>query len=84
MSNDLKLTAYRIADIGDIVSQKLGEYNVHNASLVINLPSYEFSKVDEDLFYRNKVDDSIKYTPSDDNINISFDNVNIIIVKNKS
>lgn len=84
MSNDLKLTTYGIADIGDIVSQKLGEYNVHDASLVIKLPAYEFSKVDEDLFYRNKVDDSIKYAPSDDSINISFDNVKIVVIKNKS
>lgn len=84
MSNDLKLSTYGIADIGSVISNKLGEYNVHDASLVIKLSNDDFSKVDEDLFYRNKVDESVKYVPSDDCINVSFDNIDIVITKNKS
>ena len=54
---------------------------ITDSTLVIKLPSKEFKKVDEDLFYRNRQSDDEEYIPSDNDIDISFNNVKIIINK---
>ena len=78
---ELKLTSYNIADFGSTLSDKLYELGITDSTLVINLPSKEFKKVDEDLFYRNRQSDDEEYIPSDNDIDISFNNVKIIINK---
>lgn len=78
---ELKLTSYNIADLGSMLSDKLYELGITDSKLVINLPSKEFKKVDEDLFYRNRQSDDEEYIPSDNDIDISFNNVKIIINK---
>lgn len=78
---ELKLTSYNIADLGSTLSDKLYELGITDSTLVINLPSKEFKKVDEDLFYRNRQSDDEEYIPSDNDIDISFNNVKIIINK---
>ena len=80
---ELKLTSYNIADLGSMLSDKLYELGITDPTLVIKLPSKEFKKVDEDLFYRNRnrKSDDEEYIPSDNDIDISFNNVKIIINK---
>lgn len=78
---ELKLTSYNIADFGSMLSDKLYELGITDSTLVIKLPSKEFKKVDEDLFYRNRQSDDEEYIPSDNDIDISFNNVKIIINK---
>ena len=53
------------------------------ADLTIYLNDEEFGKVDEDLFYRNRKDENEEFIPSEGEIDITFEGVNMKI-KNKS
>ena len=69
---ELKLTSYNIADLGSMLSDKLYELGITDSTLVIKLPSKEFKKVDEDLFYRNRKSDDEEYIPSNPLKNIKL------------
>ena len=81
MESKFNLSSSKIEKIGVSLSNNLQEVGVRNASLVIRLSDKEFKKVDDDLFYRNKKSDDSEYVPSDDEILVSFDNVNVVIQK---
>lgn len=78
-----KLTAYNIHDIGEYLSNKLIEYNATSGNkLVINVSESDFSLIDEDLYYRmNKEAQSENFVPSEEVIEIKFDNLTIEIRK---
>lgn len=77
---DFKFGTASIFELGNIISSKLNEDGVTQQSeLYIYLNEDEFKKVDEDLFYRNRKDESQEFIPSEGEIDINFDNVNIII-----
>ena len=79
---DFKFGTASIFELGNIISSKLNEDGVTQQSeLYIYLNEEEFKKVDEDLFYRNRKDESQEFIPSEGEIDINFDNVNIIIKK---
>ena len=79
---DFKFGTASIFELGQMISSKLNEDGVTQQSeLYIYLNEDEFKKVDEDLFYRNRKDESQEFIPSEGEIDINFDNVNIIINK---
>ena len=71
-----------IFSIGSVLSETLAEYGVkEKADLAIYLNDEEFKMVDEDLFYRNRKDEKDEFVPSDGEIDINFEGVNITIKK---
>ncbi len=81
---EFKFGTASIFELGQNISSKLNEDGVTQQSeLYIYLNEDEFKKVDEDLFYRNRKDESQEFIPSEGEIDINFDNVNIIIKQKK-
>ena len=77
---DFKFGTASIFELGQMISSKLNDDGVTQQSeLYIYLNDEEFKKVDEDLFYRNRQDESQEFIPSDGEIDINFDNVKIIV-----
>ena len=85
MEEDFKFGTSSIFELGQVISSKLNDDGIKQQSeLYIYLNEEEFKKVDEDLFYRNRQDESQEFIPSDGEIDVNFDNVKIIIrEKNK-
>ena len=82
--NEFNLGSMSIFSLGSVLSETLAEYGVREkADLIIYLNNDEFSKVDEDLFYRNRKDEKEEFVPSEGEIDITFEGVNMKI-KNKS
>ena len=79
---DFKFGTSSIFELGQMISSKLVEDGVtHQSKLYVFLNEEEFKRVDEDLFYRNRKDETQEFVPSDGEIDINFDNVKIIIEK---
>lgn len=77
------LDTYKIAELGDMIDKKLHDYKVtENNTLIICVSDEMFRKIDEDLFYRQRKDDKEQFTPSTDEILISFNCLTIKIAKN--
>lgn len=71
-----------IVELGNSISNKLKEDGITNKSeLIVYLSDNEFRKVDEDLYYRNRKDDSEEFVPSDNEIIVNFEMVKIIVKK---
>jgi len=80
--NEFNLSSMSIFSLGSVLSETLAEYGVREkADLIIYLNEEEFSKVDEDLFYRNRKDENEEFVPSEGEIDITFEGANIIIKK---
>ena len=80
--NEFNLSSMSIFSIGSVLSETLAEYGVkEKADLVIYLNEEEFKMVDEDLFYRNRKDEKEEFIPSEGEIDITFEGVNITIKK---
>ena len=79
---DVKFGSVSISELGRLVSSKLRENGITTKSdLFVYVNEDDFKKIDEDLFYRNKKDDSEKFVPSDGEIIVNFELVNIVIKK---
>lgn len=69
-----------ISELGNIISDKLVENGIKiQSELIVYVNKDEFKKVDEDLYYRNKEDDSQEFIPSEGEIIINFEMVKVII-----
>jgi hypothetical protein len=80
--NEFNLSSMSIFSLGSVLSETLAEYGVkEKADLAIYLNDEEFKMVDEDLFYRNRKDEKEEFVPSDGEIDITFEGVNITIKK---
>lgn len=80
---DFKFGTASIFELGQTISSKLEDDGITQQSeFYIYLNKEEFKKVDEDLFYRNREDETQEFIPSDGEIDINFDNVKIIIKQN--
>ena len=77
---EFKFGSVGIVELGDIISEKLAEDGVtEKAELTVYVNNDEFKKIDEDLFYRTRKDESIEFVPSEGEIEVNFEGVNIII-----
>lgn len=75
---EFTLDTMTIAEIGYNLSKTLHEHGVDESELIISLDKDRFRKVDEDLFYRNKTDDSKEeFVPSDDEIKVEVDGLTV-------
>lgn len=81
---EINFGTVNIFELGQLISKKLKDDGITTPSeLFVYVTNKEFQKIDEDLFYRNKKDESEIFVPSENEINILFDLVKIIIkVKN--
>lgn len=77
---DFKFGTMSIFELGQFISSKLKEDGVTMQSeLTVYVTSEEFKKVDEDLYYRNRKDESQEFIPSEGEIDINFELVKIIV-----
>ena len=78
--SEFNLGSMSIFSIGDVLSETLRNYGVtEKADLTIYVNEEEFKLVDEDLFYRNRKDESEEFVPSEGEIDINFEGVNMVI-----
>ena len=76
----IKFGTMNIFELGQSITAKLREDGITKQSqLIVYVDKDEFKKIDEDLFYRNKEDDSQEFVPSEGEIDINFELVKIII-----
>lgn len=77
---DFKLGTMSIFELGQFISSKLKENGVTiQSELTVYVTSEEFKKIDEDLYYRNRKDESQEFIPSEGEIDINFELVKIIV-----
>lgn len=75
-----KFGTMSILELGQFISSKLKEDGVTiQSELTVYVTSEEFKKVDEDLYYRNRKDESQEFIPSEGEIDINFELVKIIV-----
>ena len=75
-----KFGTMSIFELGQFISFKLKEDGVTMQSeLTVYVTSEEFKKIDEDLYYRNRKDESQEFIPSEGEIDINFELVKIIV-----
>lgn len=77
---EFKFGTMSIMELGQFISSKLKEDGVTKQSeLTVYVTSEEFKKIDEDLYYRNRKDESQEFIPSEGEIDINFELVKIIV-----
>lgn len=79
---DFKFGSISIIELGNIIEEKLKEDGItEKAELTVYVNNDEFKKIDEDLFYRTRKDENTEFIPSEGEIEVNFEGVNIIIRK---
>ena len=79
--NSVKLDKNTLIVLGNTVSEILMKAKVNEETVLhIKVDDYSFKKIDEDLFYRNE-DNKKDFQPSEDNIQLKFNNLMIFIEK---
>lgn len=77
---EFKFGTMSIFELGQFISSKLKEDGITiQSELTVYVTSEEFKKIDEDLYYRNRKDESQEFIPSEGEIDISFELVKIIV-----
>lgn len=80
--NEVKLDRNTLINLGATISDTLLKANIKEESyLKIIVDDISFKKIDEDLFYRGENDEKKEFEPSEDNIQLKFNNLLIIIEK---
>ena len=75
-----KFGTMSIFELGQFISYKLKEDGITiQSELIVYVTSEEFKKIDEDLYYRNRKDESQEFIPSEGEIDINFELVKIIV-----
>ena len=77
---EFKFGTMSIFELGQFISSKLKEDGVTiQSELTVYVTNEEFKKIDEDLYYRNRKDESQEFIPSEGEIDINFELVKIIL-----
>lgn len=80
--NEVKLDRNTLINLGTTISDTLLKSNIKEESyLKIIVDDISFKKIDEDLFYRGENDEKKEFEPSEDNIQLKFNSLLIIIEK---
>ena len=75
---ELTLNSIKIYELGEYISKFLHDNGLNRENdLVIKVSKEELKKIDEDLYYRNKPEGK-EFTPSDNDVIVKFENLNII------
>ena len=84
MAMDFKFGTMNIYELGKLISNKLKEDGIESeCELNVFVNEKQFKKIDEDLYYRNKTEDSEKFIPSEGEIIVKIDNLKILIKTEK-
>lgn len=79
---NVKLDKNTIITLGNNISEILYKANVKSENVLnIKVDPLSFKKIDEDLYYRGNENNDNEFQPSDNEINIKFSNLMIIIEK---
>ena len=79
----IKFGTMSIFELGQSITAKLREDGITDQSkLFVYVGKDDFKKIDEDLFYRNKTDETKEFIPSEGEIVVDFELVKIIIKEN--
>lgn len=77
---EFKFGTMSIFELGQYISSKLKEDGITiQSELCVYVTSEEFKKIDEDLYYRNRKNESQEFIPSEGEIVINFELVKIIV-----
>ena len=77
---EFKFGTMSIFELGQFISSKLKEDGITiQSELTVYVTSEEFKKIDEDLYYRNRKDESQEFIPSEGEVDINFELVKIIV-----
>lgn len=77
---EFKFGTMSIFELGQYISSKLKEDGITiQSELCVYVTSEEFNKIDEDLYYRNRKNESQEFIPSEGEIVINFELVKIIV-----
>ena len=77
---ECKFGTMSIFELGQFISSKLKEDGITiQSELIVYVTSEEFKKIDEDLYYRNRKNESQEFIPSEGEIDINFELVKIIV-----
>lgn len=72
------LSSSKIYELGEYIAKFLNDNGLRlENDLVVKVTKEELKKIDEDLYYRNKPEGQ-EFTPSDNDVIVKFDNLNII------
>lgn len=75
-----KFGTMSIFELGQFISSRLKEDGITiQSELIVYVTSEEFKKIDEDLYYRNRKNESQEFIPSEGEIDINFELVKIIV-----
>lgn len=78
MQKELTLNSPKIFELGEYISKFLNDNGItQHSDLVIRVDKHELNRIDEDLYYRNKPEGE-EFVPSDNDIVVKFENLNII------
>jgi len=77
---EFKFGTMSIFELGQYISSKLKEDGITiQSEFSVYVTSEEFKKIDEDLYYRNRKNESQEFIPSEGEIVINFELVKIIV-----
>ena len=81
---ELTLNSNKIFELGNYINKFLHDNGItHESDLVVNVSKDELKKIDEDLYYRNKPEVK-EFIPSDNDVIVKFENLNIIFTTEES
>jgi hypothetical protein len=80
---ELTLNSIKIYELGEYISKYLNDNGLNKENdLVVNVTKEQLRKIDEDLYYRNKPEGQ-EFTPSDTDVVVKFENLNMIFTSEK-
>lgn len=80
---ELTLNSIKIYELGEYISKYLNDNGLTQENdLVVNVTKEQLRKIDEDLYYRNKPEGK-EFTPSDTDVVVKFENLNMIFTSEK-
>ena len=80
---ELTLNSIKIYELGEYISKYLNDNGLTQENdLVVNVTKEQLRKIDEDLYYRNKPEGQ-EFTPSDTDVIVKFENLNMIFTSEK-
>jgi hypothetical protein len=75
---ELTLNSMKIFELGEYIAKFLKDNGLSKENdLVIKVDKAQLTKIDEDLYYRNKPKGE-EFIPSDNDVIVKFENLNII------
>lgn len=76
------MTSTDIIEFGSELNKKMHDFHFKKQNtLIIQMNNEDFNALDQDLYYRQEHKENDTFIPSEDEINLSFDKINIKFIK---